>query len=127
MKWLCATLSMLLLFTQTAHAQQTATEPQARRLFDAANAEFRDGQARAWIVIDLDPAGSPDFGSFLVPALPQATPGAMGELAGVDGHDGPWLVLAIDLSFDLARGMVSEIRAAPAGSGGSALGLGGLL
>jgi hypothetical protein len=70
MKWLCATLGMLLLLTQTAHAQQTATEPQVRRLSDAANSEFRDTHNRAWIVIDLDPVGNPDFGSFALFVFP---------------------------------------------------------
>jgi hypothetical protein len=68
------------------------------------------------------------LGRFLVSAVPQAVPGAVVELSGVEGHDGSWLVLEADLTFDATRGMMSEIRAAPAGQGGGALGaLGGLL
>jgi hypothetical protein len=68
------------------------------------------------------------LGRFLVSAVPQAVPGAWVELSGVEGHDGPWLVLEADLTFDPVRGMMSEIRAAPAGSGGGlASALGGLL
>jgi hypothetical protein len=68
------------------------------------------------------------FGRFLVSAFPQAVPGAIVEVSGVEGHDGPWLVIEADLTFDPERGMLTEIRAAPAGAGGGALaGLGGLL
>lgn len=57
-------------------------------------------------------------------AMPQAVPGAMVEVAGTGAHDGLWRVLSLDLTFDLARGMLAEIRAAPAGAGGG--GIGGL-
>lgn len=66
------------------------------------------------------------LGRFLVSAVPQAAPGVVVELSGVEGNDGSWLVTEVDLTFDPARGMVSEIRAAPAGGGGGSL-LGGLL
>jgi hypothetical protein len=57
-------------------------------------------------------------------------PGAIVEVAGLGDGDGHWRVLAVDLTFDLEAGMLSEIRAAPlaAGGGGSPLGaLAGLL
>lgn len=63
-------------------------------------------------------------GRFLAGAMPQAVPGAMVEVAGTGAHDGLWRVLSLDLTFDLARGMLAEIRAAPAGAGGG--GIGGL-
>jgi hypothetical protein len=66
-------------------------------------------------------------GRFLVSAVPQAAPGVVVELSGVEGHDGSWLVTAVDVTFDPARGMVSEIRAAPAGGGSGGSLPGGLL
>jgi hypothetical protein len=63
-------------------------------------------------------------GRFLAASVPQAVPGAIVEVAGTGTRDGPWLVLSVDLRFDLAHGMLSEIRAAPAGAGATAGGLG---
>ena len=64
-------------------------------------------------------------GRFLAVAVPQAVPGAVIEIAGTGTQDGLWLVLSVDLTFDLAGGMLSEIRAAPAGAAGDGPGLPG--
>jgi hypothetical protein len=64
---------------------------------------------------------------FLVPAFPQAVPGAIVELAGLGDGDGHWRVLAVDVEFDLEGGMVSDIRAAPLAAGGGAGGALGAL
>ncbi|MFN0114436.1 MAG: hypothetical protein ACKVPY_07155, partial [Paracoccaceae bacterium] len=62
-------------------------------------------------------------GRFRVGGLPQAVPGAVVEIAGIGAQDGLWRVIAVDLTFDLHHGMVSDLTAAPIGGGG----LGGLL
>ena len=61
------------------------------------------------------------YGRFIVSALPQAVPGATIELSESDAHDGMWLVLEVDQHFDLAAGLVSEVRAVPIGGAGSGL------
>lgn len=57
-------------------------------------------------------------GRFLATAVPQAVPGAILEIAGTGAQDGRWLILSVDLTFDLVQGMLSDIRATPVGGGG---------
>jgi phage protein D len=102
----------------TAPPERGGAAPWARSR-DAAT-DLADARQRAI-------AREASLGRFLVSAVPQAAPGAVVELSGVEGNDGPWLVTEVDLTFDPARGMISEIRAAPAGGGGGGSPLGGLL
>jgi hypothetical protein len=97
----------------TAPPERSAAAPWARSR--GAATDLAGAQQRA-------AAREAGLGRFLVSAVPQAAPGAVIELSGVEGHDGSWLVTEVDLTFDPVRGMVSEIRAAPAGGGGSLLG-----
>ncbi|MRX51179.1 hypothetical protein GI374_12110 [Paracoccus sp. S-4012] len=64
-------------------------------------------------------------GRFLAAGVPAITPGALFDVTGT-AQDGLWRALTVDLRFDLAAGLVSEIRAAPFVGGGGGL-LGGLL
>ena len=64
-------------------------------------------------------------GRFLAAAVPAVVPGALFEVTGT-ARDGLWRALAVDVTFDLQGGLVSEIRAAPLAEGGGLAGLAGL-
>lgn len=65
-------------------------------------------------------------GSFLAAGVPAVVPGALFDVTGT-AQDGQWRALAVDLTFDLQGGLLSEIRAAPLSAGGGLSGLAGLL
>jgi hypothetical protein len=87
-------------------------QPAAQALADARSRAMQRADARA---------------RFKVQAAPQVVPGALIEIAGTGAQDGIWLVTDVELRFDLAAGMTTEVRAAPLGArGGLSAGLGGL-